>query len=85
MAYQNRESLRVPDRNAAWAGFWKKKLSDKRGVPKFDDPALKPTIDWDQNVMDNSRLLSQGLQFNAADFSSGGAHSSSSGHRRHKQ
>jgi hypothetical protein len=42
MAYQNRDALKVPDRNAAWAGFWTKKLSDNSRIPKFDSPGPRP-------------------------------------------
>lgn len=62
-AYSNRDSLKVdvPDRNKMWADAWKKKLSDKSGVPEFKgsvvgnfegvklDPAmLQPQFNMDQ-------------------------------------
>jgi hypothetical protein len=38
MAFQNRESFALPDRNKIWSDFWTKKLSDKSGFPEMKSP-----------------------------------------------
>jgi hypothetical protein len=82
MAYQNRDAVKVPDRNAAWAGVWTKKLSDNSRIPKFNDPEAPTTIDWEKvKFYDPSKTTASGLQFNPG-VSNGGNNSSMSNRRR---
>jgi hypothetical protein len=85
MAYQNRDAVKavkVPDRNAAWAGFWTKKLSNSSELPKFDGPEAPTTIDWDEvKFYDPSTTMASGWQFNPG-VSNGGNNSPRSNRRR---
>jgi hypothetical protein len=80
-AYQNRDSLKVPDRNAAWSGFWTKKLSKGPTFPTSGLPEFKAP-DWEKNgFIDSSNLMSQQFQFSPSQSSN--TSSSSSSRRRH--
>jgi len=82
MAYQNRDAVKVPDKNAAWAGFWTKKLSKSSELPKFDCPEAPTTIDWEKvKFYDPSTTMASGWQFNPG-VSNGGDNSSRSNRRR---
>lgn len=81
MAYQNRDSFKAPDRNAAWSGFWTKKLSKGPTFPTSGLPEFKAP-DWEKNgMLDSSSLMSQQLQFSPGQFSNTGSAPSHS--RRH--
>jgi hypothetical protein len=68
MAYQNRDSLKVPDRNAAWSGFWTKKLSNTTAFPKANLPEFQAP-DW-ENKINPSTFVNPSLQFAPGQFSS---------------
>lgn len=82
MAYQNRDAIKAPDRNAAWANFWQKKMPNKSGFPDFEAPEFKQTIDWEKNAIDPSKFPGPGFQYNPAQCSNGGNTSASSNRRR---
>ncbi len=84
MAYQNRDSFtKVPDRNAAWSGFWTKKLSKPQKLPQFELPESKPIVDWETTTMfDASKLNVQVMPLNQSQPSGGSRSSSAQSHRR---
>jgi hypothetical protein len=82
MAYQNRDSFKVPDRNAAWAGFWTKKMSNGPTFPSGGMPEFKAP-DWEKNgMLDSSSFAAQSFPVSPGQFSS--TTGSSSSHGRHR-
>ncbi len=63
LAYQNKESLKLPDRKQAWAGFWKKKLEDKRGLPDFNSPEFKSPFEKELSEVKVDSSTLQGFTY----------------------
>jgi hypothetical protein len=80
MAWQNRDAFAVPDRNAAWSGFWTKNLS-KSQLPESSSLKFELGYDPDKMKIDPSLMENHVIQFNR-DFSSGNGGSSFTGRHR---
>jgi hypothetical protein len=66
MAYQNLDSFqsfKMPDRNALFSNFLKKKLPNPNDF-KMDGPGYPQTPDWDKVKFDPSFLENQNRAFN---------------------
>jgi hypothetical protein len=80
MAWQNRDAVAVPDRNAAWSSMWTKKLSKSR-LPESQGIKFELGYDPDKMKFDPAMLENRGFQLDPQ-FSSNSSGSSQSRPRR---
>jgi hypothetical protein len=80
MAWQNRDAVAVPDRNAAWSSMWTKKLAKSR-LPESQGIKFELGYDPDKMKFDPAMLENRGFQLDPQ-FSSNSSGSSQSRPRR---
>ncbi len=65
VAIQNRDSLKIPDRNKLWADYWKKELSKPSGLPDFKSPV---STEFSELKFDASVFQPKDFNFNPQSF-----------------